>query len=295
MIKVLDKGYVKYVAHMGDDSTVIEAARMSTGKGFLGWEPGICCVKCAHPASALKWNGDEDGPCPAGGTHRIADHKGDAHLLEFLYRNEHMTPFEMCELHIEIQAPIFVFRELMRHRTFSWNEFSARYAQMPNEHYVPDSKRFLPVYSGSKQQTSEATARIEANLDIDAARYTVSAEQEAVYESYEKMLRFGVPKEVARLNTPVSRYSKARMKANLRNWLQMLALRLPENVQWETRMFAQAAAGIVKGLWPRTYALFEEHTLNAVTVSKSELAELAEALDSQQTISEALQKKLSGK
>lgn len=271
--KVLDHGFVRYVAHMGSDETVIEAARMSTGKGFLGWEPARCCVVCGVQFRHVEPDGLMH-PCREGAEHRWADTKGDASLLEFLYRNKHFTPFEMGELHVEVYAPIFVFRELMRHRTFSWNEFSARYAQMPNEHYLPAADRFEPVYSANKQASSDGESEAWGEKERASFRETVRGEQGDTYENYELALMHGVPKEIARINTPVSRYSKARMKANLRNWLQMLTLRLPNDVQWETRQYANAVAELVKSLWPRTWALFEEHTLGAVTLSRSEVLEM---------------------
>lgn len=268
--EVLDRGYVKFIDSMGSEEDIVSAARMSTGKGFLGWEPGRRCVKCGLNEQALI-SSDECN----GGQHRWADHKGDANLLEFLYRNAHMTPFEMVELVVEVKAPIFVFREWHRHRTFSFNEFSARYAQMPDEHYVPAPERFLPVYSQNKQESSVGPELQTAPQDL---QMELAGEQANIYETYESMLGAGVPKEVARINTPVSRYSRMRAKANLRNWLAFLHLRLAPNAQWEIRQYANAVATIVKAAWPRTWALFEEYTLGAVTLSKSEVAAVRKAL-----------------
>jgi thymidylate synthase (FAD) len=230
-IKVLDHGYVKLVGSMGTDETIIEAARMSTGKGFQGWD-------------------------------------ADAKLLAFLYANKHMTPFEMCELAIEVQAPIFVFREWQRHRTQSYNEFSARYAQMPNLHYVPSMDHMLAAQQsaankqGSQDGLDEYVACVERDYFADM--------QQGLYEHYEACIAKGVAKEVARINTPVSRYSKMRAKTDLRNWLAFLQLRMAPNAQWEIRQYANAVAEIVKALWPRTYALFEEHDLHGVHLSRSE-------------------------
>ena len=237
-LPVLDHGYVKYVGHMGSDETVIEAARMSTGKGFQRWEK-------------------------------------DAKLLDFLYRHHHSTPFEMCELAIEVQAPIFVFREWMRHRTQSYNELSARYTWMPNLHYVPSADRFLPKESSNKQESSEFFA-VGTNEDF---RELVEKDQQSIYKLYEGMLSAGVPKEVARLNTPVSRYSRMRAKTDLRNWLGFLNLRMRENAQWEIREYAGAVGKIIESIWPRTYALFLEYDLNAKSFSSKELEVLRESVD----------------
>jgi thymidylate synthase (FAD) len=226
--KVLDHGFVKYVDHMGSEESIIEAARMSTAKGFVGWD-------------------------------------ADASLLEYLYKNKHMTPFEMCELVVDVKAPIFVFRELHRHRTFSINEMSGRYVQMPNEHYIPEVVR-------AQSSTNKQGSAGECNgLLSYRTRRSLAVEQAFVYDSYEEMIKAGVAKEQARLNTPVSRYSVMRWKTDLRNWLQMLTLRDHDAAQWECRQFAIACGSIIKEIWPRTYGLWEEYTKFAKTLSRSEL------------------------
>lgn len=245
IIRVLDHGYVKIVDRLGSDTTIIDAARMSTQGGFVSWDPYE-----GHP-------------------------RGDTGLLEYLYKNQHMTPFEMCELVLEIQAPIFVFREWHRHRSQSYNEFSARYSQMPNLHYLPDPTRIQRQASSNKQGSAEALPLDVANRiigDLDDA-------QQDVYEAYQEHLDHGVAKEIARINTPVSRYSKMRAKANLRNWLAFLALRMEKSAQYEIREYANAVAEVIKALWPRTYTLFEEYTLYGVKLSRQEKDQLRVLLD----------------
>jgi thymidylate synthase (FAD) len=105
-------------------------------------------------------------------------------------------------------------------------------------------------------------------------------QQREVYRYYDTLCTDGVAKEVARLNTPVSRYSKMRAKTDLRNWLGFLQLRLAPNAQWEIRQYAEAVAAIVAQLWPRTWALFEEHDLGAVHLSATDARALADLLDS---------------
>jgi thymidylate synthase (FAD) len=281
---VLDHGYVKYIDHMGGDSDIIEAARMSTGKGFLGWDDHERCSQCDTARAIGVCHSDVGHPCPAGITTgcKWKVTKGDKNLLEFLYRNRHSSPFESCELAIEVQAPIMVFREWHRHRTQSYNEFSARYAQMPNLHYVPDVSRFTPNDSKNKQAASiaasnalglDGTPEEIAQLHLDQQR-AIADEQNATYAEYESLIADGVPKEIARVNTPVSRYSKMRAKTDLRNWLGFLNLRLRSNAQYEIRVYAQAVAEIIGDLFPRTYALFLEHDLHSVTFSRSEMQTL---------------------
>ncbi len=264
-IKVLDHGFVRFVDSMGTDGTIIEAARMSTDKGFQGWGPK--CSRCGLNAEAIISNDSCHG--------ELHDFKpGDEKLLEYLYSHAHHTPFEMCELAIEVQAPIFVFREWHRHRTQSFNEMSARYVQMPNLHYLPEVERFAPKQTGNKQESSDKPYFAESDLRL--CRENAGFEQTEVYENYEYMLDQGVPREVARLNTPVSRYSKMRAKTDLRNWLGFLKLRMDKAAQFEIRMYAEAVASIVKALWPRTYALFEEYDLHGVRLSATEKAKVLE-------------------
>lgn len=235
--KILDHGYVRLIDWMGADETIIEAARMSTKGGFVSWDP---------------YEGHPDG---------------DAGLLEYLWENNHATPFEMCELAIEVQAPIMVFREWHRSRTQSYNEMSARYTVMPNLHYVPDPGRLIAQATKNKQAASVG----DGEMDLDVALGFIVKEQETVYADYEEMIAKGVPKEVARINCPVSRYSKMRAKTDLRNWLHFLNLRMRPNAQWEIRQYANTVAEIIEELFPRTYWLFEEYTLHAQSFSRSEM------------------------
>ena len=130
--KILDNGYVQLVDTWGSDISIVEAARMSTNKGFKGW-------------------GTEDTP-------------GDEKLLRYLYENQHATPFEMAGMVIEVGAPIFVFREWHRHRTQSYNELSARYVPMPNENYLPTMERIIDgaAATGNKQATGNCQETREA-------------------------------------------------------------------------------------------------------------------------------------
>lgn len=269
--KVLDHGYVTYIDSMGTDESIVEAARMSTGKGFVSWDNYKRCKKCGFVApvemdQCRYWDPFVDGGKACRST-EFEPPTNDGNLLEFLYSNEHMTPFEMCELAIEVQAPIAVFREWHRHRTQSYNEFSARYAQMPNLHYVPELGRYQKQAIANKQSSAEA-------FDQDIARawqQRMVDEQQLVYTNYDEMVKAGLAKEVARFDTPISRYSKMRAKTDLRNWLGMLLLRKKPNAMYELRMYADVVGDIIKDLYPRTWALFEEFTFYAQKLSRSEM------------------------
>lgn len=224
---VLDHGYVTYIEHWGSDARIIEAARMSSGKGFLGW-------------------GNDEKP-------------GDEKLLAYLYSNKHMTPFEMAGMTIEVQAPIFVFREWHRHRTQSYNEMSARYTPIPALDYMPTIDRCM---MGAKHAASTTNKQAQGSgvvLSGDDAMAWL-ADLEAVYEHAERVYRrgltIGIPREVARCSMSVARYSRMRASANLRNWIAFLTLRDDENAQWEIRQYARAVDGLIAKIFERTHALY---------------------------------------
>jgi thymidylate synthase (FAD) len=224
MTAVLDHGYVTLVESWGSDERIIEAARMSTAKGFTGW-----------------------------GT---ADQSGDEKLLRYLWEHQHMTPFEMAGLVVEVQAPIFVLREWHRHRTQSYNELSARYTPLPDLFYVPSIDRLMHARQGTtnKQGSSPGfgeTAATELRAAIEKA-------YEEARAAYEELLQVGVAREVARLVIPVGQYSRMRASANLRNWLAFLTLRLAPNAQLEIREYAKAVGGLIAQAFPRTWELSQD-------------------------------------
>jgi len=264
---VLDHGYVKVIRAWGSDEEIIETARMSTDKGFLGWEAGSCPV-CGGTGAALGVPTVDPTRCHAcEGRGKLP---GDAKLLRHLYENRHSTPFEFGGLTIEVQAPLFVFREWHRHRTQSYSEMSARYVQMPNLHYVPSVERIIA--SSRKQRNKQASGggslhishpmvSPKAQSEEEAARFIqqlIRGEQKRIYDLYEQLLSFGVAKEIARIDTPVSRYSRMRATTDLRNWLAFLTLRMDPNAQFEIRQYAWCIADAIAAHFPRTYELFLE-------------------------------------
>lgn len=225
MINVLDHGYVRHIESWGrgearePEAAIIEAARQSTQGSFRGWET-------------------------------------DERLLRFMFNNRHSTPFEFCGMTIEVQAPIFVFREWHRHRTQSYNEMSARYAPLPDLNYIPALDRLLTTQAGNKQaQGIDGAVLTEAQAENWRERIA------QVYDRCERLyqlgLDIGVPKELARVIVPVGRYSRMRASANLRNWLAFLTLRMHPDAQWEIQQFANAVGGIISEQFPRTWSLFQ--------------------------------------
>ena len=226
MTKILDHGYLRVVETWGRGDTVgeaeagiIEAARQSTQGSFRGWET-------------------------------------DEKLLRYLYEHHHDSPFEFAGMTVEVQAPIFVFREWHRHRTQSYNEMSARYAELPDLFYVPSLERLVKGKQSTANKQSSAVGFNRA--DIEDIQRIISNSNYLQRGLYERLLNKGLARELARLVIPINQYSRMRATANLRNWLAFLTLRMAPEAQWEIRQYANALADEVKTHFPRTYTLFKE-------------------------------------
>lgn len=222
MPNVLDYGYVDLIETWGSDQAIIEAARMSTNKGFKGWPE-------------------------------------DEKLLRYLWAHKHLTPFEMAGAIFELKAPICVFREWHRHRTQSYNELSARYTPLPDENYIPSIERLLQV--NKQTNNKQATGQTQTRLSAENAQIWLDELQDLYNRAqvvYENGLNLGVAKELARLPVPVGRYSKMRASANLRNWLHFLDLRMTNQAMYEIRMYANAIFDTLNEIFPRTMVLFAE-------------------------------------
>lgn len=258
--KILDHGYVKFITSWGSDEEIIEAARMSVNKGFIGWEDRLKCSVCG-----CLWNVFDvpyqlysvdsiPGECCI--PDNLKKERGDAGLLKYLATNKHTTPFEMAGLTIEVQAPIMVFREWHRHRTQSYNEMSARYTPLPDVNYIPNVERCLQVNSVNRQASAIADAKEvthESVLEWLEELNEVYVHAQKVYESG---LNKGIAKELARLPVPVGRYSRMRASANLKNWLDFLTLRLDVKAQFEIRECAGVVGNFIKEMFPRTWDLY---------------------------------------
>lgn len=242
---VLDHGYVRLIETWGrgdagvPEAGIVEAARQSTQGSFRGWAPGV----------------DSEGQ----------KHPGDARLLAYLFNSkpQHSTPFEFAGMVIEVQAPIFVFREWDRHRAQRYvdiegiNEMSARYAPLPDVGYIPTVERICIDHGNTNKQAgtirgapkvSRAFAEIWRQRCIeDYARFE---------ERYQTALTEGVPKEVARIGMPVGRYSRMRRTTSLRNWLHFASLRSDPGAQWEIQQYSNAVVSILTEQFPQTMALF---------------------------------------
>lgn len=205
MIKyaVLDHGFVELVDLMGDDQKILKSARVSTG-----------------------------------GSESKGDVK-DRGLIRYLYKNKHLTPFEQVAVTFHIKAPIFVVRQWFRHRTQSYNEYSARYSEMIEDFYVPSEvyKQSDSNHQGRAQETVE-----DSPLIVDDIR----AMYEEVNNFYHDLLEDGVAKEQARVIMPVGQYTEFYTTMNLRNLFAFLTLRLDEHAQYEIRLYAETMLKILE-------------------------------------------------
>lgn len=212
-IDVLDCGFVRLVDHMGSDISVVRAARVS------------------HDAA---WRAGED----VG---------SDAKLIRYLWKNRHTTPFESVTFTFEVKAPIFIFRQWHRHRTWSFNEVSARYTVLPEEFYVPKPEA-IGVQSASDKQAR--------NIDDETSPERLA--QISVYEQhcarsfdvYESLIGQRWPRELARMVLPVSTYSHMFATVNLLNLFRFLTLRIDVHAQYEIRVYAEAMRDLIRPIAP---------------------------------------------
>ncbi len=232
-IKILDKGFIRVIDHMGDDSAIVQAARVSYGSG----------------------------------TKTINDDTG---LIRYLMRHKHTTPFEMCEIKFHIKAPIFVARQWLRHRTANVNEYSARYSIMEKDFYVPQSEQIKTQSKSNKQGRAETIAN-EENQAIREAIKDICEKSFATYDAFLDF-DTNLAKEIARIVLPVNVYTQFYWKIDLHNLLHFLKLRADKHAQYEIRVYAEAMIDILKLWTPITYQAFADYQLNATTFSNAEIA-----------------------
>ncbi len=259
--QILDHGYLQIVDSWGSDECIIEAARMSTGKGFTGWGTEDTCNECGGTGNRTRQGFGPGSICAACvGRGKRVNTPGDEKLLRFLWENKHHTPFEMAGATFEVQAPIFVFREWHRHRVpFSYNEMSARYTPLPDVNYIPSMGRLMLGSDGKNRQAGTIPGAAALTMDdAHAFQSSLSAVYEAAETLYQHALKVGVPKELARVCLPVGRYSRMRASANLRGWVNFLMLRDAPSAQWEIRSYAGVLANVLREKFPRTMALYDE-------------------------------------
>ncbi|HIP10221.1 MAG TPA: FAD-dependent thymidylate synthase [Rhodospirillales bacterium] len=237
-IPVLDHGFVRVIDYMGDDAAVVQAARVSYGKG----------------------------------TKKISD---DAGLINYLLRHRHTTPFEMCEIKYHVKLPIFVARQWIRHRTANVNEYSARYSVLDREFYVPEEDHLAAQSSSNRQGRGNILGGKEAKrvLDIlrEDAKMTYDHYIEMLNESEEGNIidvsKEGLARELARMNLTLSTYTQWYWKTDLHNLLNFLSLRADTHAQYEIRVYADAMMETLRRWCPITFQSFSDHRVEGVTFS----------------------------
>jgi thymidylate synthase (FAD) len=246
-IKCLDHGWVRLVDHMGDDTRIVDAARVS-------YQQGTKAVQ------------------------------SDRHLIRYLIRNHHTTPLEKVVLEFHVKLPIFIARQWMRHRSGSFNEVSARYSVMKDEFYIPDPLR--KQSSNNRQGSSdEIIERIEwegtewEDGDTKAQDYIEQVHLDA-YMNYQTLLNAGTARELARIVLPVSLYTEFYWTVSLWNLMHFLKLRLDPHAQMEIRVFGEAIYQLLKDNCNLQYSLeaFQDYILNDPKFSKYELQIIKKAL-----------------
>jgi thymidylate synthase (FAD) len=240
IIPILDHGFIRVVDYMGNDNSIVQAARVSYGRGTK--------------------TGSKD-----------------AALIHYLLRHRHTTPFEMCEIKLHVKLPIFVARQWVRHRTASINEYSARYSILDGEFYVPNADNMAAQSPENRQGRSQVLPADQANkiakLLSENAERNFENYHYMLNESESGQIldqnRVGLARELARIGLPLSTYTQWYWKIDLHNLLTFLRLRVDQHAQYELRQYAEKILEIVRAWVPVTYEAFLEHQLHSAQLSHS--------------------------
>ena len=249
-IPILDHGFVRVIDYMGDDAAVVQAARVSYGRG----------------------------------TKSMTD---DAGLVNYLLRHRHTTPFEMCEVKYHIKLPIFVARQWIRHRTANVNEYSARYSILDNEFYIPSMDNMAAQSTVNHQGRGEVLSGQDADrvfklLREDSERaYAGYADMlnEDADGNFVDDSRQGLARELARMNLSLNFYTQWYWKTDLHNLLHFLSLRADSHAQYEIRVYAEAMLDTVRRWVPATYGAFMDYRVGGTNISQKGMAVLKRLLD----------------
>ena len=241
-IPVLDHGFLRVVDYMGDDAAIVQAARVSYGRG----------------------------------TRKVSEDRG---LIFYLMRHRHTTPFELCEIKFHVKLPIFVARQWIRHRTANVNEYSARYSILDNEFYVPAPEALASQSQTNRQGRDEVLAGDEAARVFDLLR--ADAEQchahylEMLNEDDQGNVidpgRKGLARELARMNLTLNTYTQWYWKIDLHNLMHFLSLRADEHAQYEIRVYAEEMLDVMRRWVPLTHEAFLQYRMGGAHLSAAGL------------------------
>jgi thymidylate synthase (FAD) len=242
-IAVLDHGFVRVVDYMGDDGAIVQAARVSYGRG----------------------------------TKKVSE---DAGLIRYLMRHWHSTPFEMAEIKFHVKLPIFVARQWIRHRTANVNEYSARYSRLVDEFYIPEPGQLGVQSTANRQGRGEVLDSAQADHVIELLREDarrcyadyVFMLNEGEGGDVIDPKRSGLARELARMNLTLNTYTEWYWKTDLHNFMNFLRLRADAHAQYEIRVYAEAMLETLKRWVPHTYEAFVEYRLGAAQISATGLA-----------------------
>ena len=242
-LPVLDHGFIRVIDYMGDDSAIVQAARVSYGKG----------------------------------TKMISEDRG---LINYLMRHRHSTPFEMCEIKFHVKLPIFIARQWIRHRTANVNEYSARYSILDKEFYIPSPDQLAAQSATNRQGRGQVLEGEDAKrvLDLlreDALKAYDHYEEMLNEDSSGNILdpnRPGLARELARINLPANYYTQWYWKIDLHNLMHFISLRADSHAQYEIRVYAEVLRTILKMWLPLTYDAFMDYRVGAASLSAKGLS-----------------------
>lgn len=255
-IKVLDHGFVRLVDYMGSDESIVQAARVSYGRG----------------------------------TTRKSD---DRNLIFYLMRHAHTTPFEMCEIKLHIKMPIFVARQWVRHRTASINEYSARYSVLSKEFYMPQPQHMAAQSSLNNQGREEETLPPE---QVQALLTLLQRDSLQCYDTYMSHMNMteegdpleagkpGLARELARINLTLNYYTEMYWKVDLHNLLHFLRLRSDPHAQYEIRVYADVILNLVEAWVPIAAEAFKEYRQSSHSFSKSAMTVVRRLLSGERVV-----------
>jgi len=235
---ILDHGFIRVIDYMGDDSSIVQAARVSYGKG----------------------------------TKKVSTDSG---LIKYLMRHWHSTPFEMCEIKYHVKLPIFIARQWIRHRTANVNEYSARYSILDKEFYLPASEHLAAQSQSNRQGRGDVIEGDQAKqvLDLlkDDAERTYKNYEEMLNERFDGTTidenKKGLARELARMNLTLNTYTQWYWKTDLLNLMNFLRLRADSHAQYEIRAYADVMLDTVKKWVPITYDAFMDYRVGGTEVS----------------------------
>jgi thymidylate synthase (FAD) len=241
-IPVLDHGFIRVIDYMGDDSSIVQSARVSYGKG----------------------------------TKKVSTDEG---LIRYLMRHWHSTPFEMCEIKYHVKLPIFIARQWIRHRTANVNEYSARYSILDKEFYIPAKEQLSAQATNNRQGRGELITGEQADevlkiLKDDAVR-TYDNYEKMLNERFDGTIidkkKSGLARELARMNLTLNSYTQWYWKTDLLNLMNFLFLRGDSHAQYEIRVYAEKMLDTVKKWVPITHAAFLDYRVGAAHISSKGL------------------------